>query len=152
MKRLHEVNYSSGPLVLLNSTSYDENTVAEGAEATTDPVSAGSTGVRTVTSKITTNGVVKRTTIRLSRAVDVSDGETRDALDAANCAISEIVLSGSGRELLKFRGNELLYLHKGLQERNGVVENVYVIDYTVGKLPSGGKFSYESFGICTYVV
>lgn len=118
MKRLHEVNYSAGPLVLLNSTSYDEGTVAVAASDTSKTV------------KITTNGVVKRTTIRV-----IKDSSNDDV--SQNEVLSSITLSGSGRELLKFHGTELLLLHKGKKVYNSLTFNVYQIDYTVGALPNG---------------
>jgi hypothetical protein len=75
-----------------------------------------------------------------------------DESSSKNLEIATIVLNGSGRELIRFDGEELRLLgngnwHHQPAEVSGVYENVYVIDFTVGKrLPgySGGASFRES--------
>jgi hypothetical protein len=125
MRALHMANYSAAPLVMLNSTAFTENTTSIAAAATTG------------TTDISCNGVVRRMLIRVNRS---------DESSSKNLEIATIVLNGSGRELIRFDGEELRLLgngnwHHQPAEVSGVYENVYVIDFTVGKrLPgySGG--------------
>jgi hypothetical protein len=112
-KRLHEVNYSSGPLVMLNSTSFEENSVSIGAADTSATVN------------IACNGCVTHSVVKV--LINTEEDKTKAV------ELNEITVSGSGRELLKFFGDELEFVTKSSIDRgNGHTEHIYVLDYTVG--------------------
>ena len=124
MRALHLSNYSAQPLIMLNSTSFEENkgTIAAGDS--------------TATIDISCNGVVRKMLLRVN---------LNDKSDSKNEVIDEIVLSGSGRELIRYKGDELRLLgngnwhhqssHIGTTGTQGTVyDNIYVIDFTVGKV------------------
>lgn len=132
MRSLHLSNYSAQPLIMLNTTSFNENTQEIPAGATTAKV------------EIACNGVVKKTLIRVN---------LNDKSDSTNEAIQEVILSGSGRELFRYAGDELRLLGNGNWHHQApgaggtgsVYDNIFVIDYTVGKdLPgySSGAVSF----------
>ena len=121
MKRLHEVNYSSGPLVLLNATSFDENIKKFGSEDT----------AQSATVDIACNGVITRTTIRVKPSAAGASHHKCSKL-------TKITLNGSGRELISFFAQELEHGQKSNIGYGGnVCDNVYIIDHTLSQTLPG---------------
>ena len=120
MKRLHEVNYSSGPLVLLNATAFDENIKT---------TSSNSTGTEQI--ELACNGVITRTTIRVKKKADGASHH--------KCVpLKKITLNGSGRELISFFAQELEHGQKSNIGYGGsVCDNVYIIDHTLSQTLPG---------------
>lgn len=120
MRSLHLSNYSAQPLIMLNSTSFEENkgTIAAGQSETTVDISC--------------NGVVRKMLLRVNLS---------DKSDSKNEVIDEIVLSGSGRELVRYKGDELRLLGNGNWHHQSsqigttgasasVYDNIYILDFT----------------------
>ena len=121
MKRLHEVNYSSGPLVLLNATSFDENIKKLGETDTSG----------TATVELACNGVITRTTIRVKP-------QAKGASHHKCKKLTKITLNGSGRELISFFAQELEHGQKSNIGYGGnVCDNVYIIDHTLSQTLPG---------------
>jgi len=98
---------------MLNSTAFEENTVAVGS-LDTQAVSA-----------IACNGCVSKMMVRLH--LDSEEDQTK------NIELDTITLAGSGRNLLTFYGTELESVTKSSIHRgNTITERVYILDFTVG--------------------
>jgi hypothetical protein len=79
---------------------------------------------------IACNGVVKRIIIQ----VDKGDADGEDDVTQAS-KLRKVTLDGSGRNLLSYDGDELLYLGNGSRRTaiNASIKNKYIIDFSSGK-------------------